>query len=339
MDIPTPDERKPKTWRKHAARRHLHNNLLRLLSERQGMVNRSWCLLQRGGRHRRRRGAADTGGALGGAKDGAADIRRRRACRRVLGTGGARRRREIHAAPQHSRGVSLRRALLPLLCATIGCTSAPVTTRADVDPNLKLAALVLTPVRDTAGEDTSALGQRLTAVALEAVAGEALVWAGAEVHVLHPGRRDWTATSAVPLLRAAGIRLEEAVVVEAQVDSGQAATQQEVQGKSGGSAVGAAAELHWRAMVEVLQPSTGQTLVETSAEARADPFSRGGTDATTTQPAAVLERALSDALARLRGRWTPPRPPRGPALVTFTVVPTPEGRLAHGLDAEVLRLQ
>jgi hypothetical protein len=221
----------------------------------------------------------------------------------------------------------------------MGCASAPVTTHADVDPTLKLAALVLMPVRDTTGEDTSALGQRLTAVALEAVAGEALVWAGAEVHVLHPGRRDWTATSAVPLLRAAGIRLEEAVVVEARVDSGQAASQQEVQGKSGASAVGAAAELHWRATVEVLQPSTGQTLVETSAEARADPFSGSGTDAATTQPAAVLERALREALARLHGRWTPPRPPRGPALVTWTVVPAPEGRLVHGLDAEVLRLQ
>jgi hypothetical protein len=128
------------------------------------------------------------------------------------------------------------------------------------------------------------------------------------------------------------------VVVQARVETGQAASQQEVQG-SGGSAVGAAAELRWRATVEVLQPSTGQVLVETSAEARADPFAGGGTDAAATQPGAVLERAASEALARLRGSWTPPRPPHGPLLLTWTVVPAPEGRLAHGLDAEVQRLQ
>jgi hypothetical protein len=236
--------------------------------------------------------------------------------------------------------VSLSRALLVLGCAAFGCSSsAPVTTHAAVDPGLRLSALVLTPVRDTAATDTTALGQRLTAVALEAVGGEAMVFAGAEVQYLHPERRDWTATSAVPLLRAAGLRPEQAVVVEARVDSGQAASQQEVQGKGGGSAVGAAAELHWRATVEVLLPSSGQTLVETSAEANADPFSGGGTEAAKSQPGAVLEKALAEALAQLRATWTPPREPRGPQLLTWTVVPAPEGKGAHGLDAEVLRLQ
>jgi hypothetical protein len=234
--------------------------------------------------------------------------------------------------------VSLRRsALCALAFWALGCGGVPVTTHAEVDPALKLAAVVLEPVRGVGTGDTMALGQRLTAVTLEAVSGEALVWAGTEIQVLHPERRDWSANAAVPLLRAADIRPEQAVVLQARVVSGEASSQQEVQGAAG-SAVGAAAELHWRATVEILQPSTGRVLVETSAEAHTDPFSGGGTDAATTQPGDVLERAATEALGRLRSAWTPPRTPRGPVLLTWTVVPGPEGRLAHGLDAEVQRL-
>jgi hypothetical protein len=234
--------------------------------------------------------------------------------------------------------VSTRRlALCTLASCALGCGSVPLTTHAEVDPALKVAAVVLEPVRGVGSGDTSALGQRLTAVTLEAVAGEALVWAGTEIQVLHPERRDWSANAAVPLLRAADVRTDQAVVLQAHVVSGEASSQQEVQGATG-SAVGAAAELHWRATVEILQPSTGRVLVETSAEAHTDPFSGGGTDAATAQPGAVLERAATEALGRLRGAWTPPRTPRGPILLTWTVVPAPEGRLAHGLDAEVQRL-
>jgi hypothetical protein len=90
--------------------------------------------------------------------------------------------------------------------------------------------------------------------------------------------------------------------------------------------------------VEILQPTTGRVLVETSAEAHTDAFSPSGVEAATTQPGAVLERAATEALARLRGAWTPPRPPKGPVLATWTVVPAPEERLSHGLDGEVQRL-
>jgi hypothetical protein len=232
---------------------------------------------------------------------------------------------------------SLRSALSALAFGTVGCGGVPVTTQAEVDPALKVTAVVLEPVRGVGTADTTALGQRLTAVTLEAVSGEALVWAGAEIQVLHPERRDWSANAAVPLLRAADIHPEQALVLQARVVSGEASSQQEVQGAAG-SAVGAAAELHWRATVEILQPSTGRVLVETSAEAHTDPFSGGGTEAATAQPGAVLERAATEALGRLRGAWTPPRTPRGPVLLTWTVVPAPEGRLSHGLDAEVQRL-
>ena len=227
--------------------------------------------------------------------------------------------------------------LLTLAAALCGCGGVPVTTHASVDPALKLSALVLEPVLGASPAETGALGQRLTAVALEAVAGEALVWAGAEIQVLHPERKDWTATTAFPLLHAADIRPRQAVVLQARVQSGQSASQQEVQGASG-SEVGAAAELHWRATVEILQPSTGQLVVETFAEAHADPFAGGGTDAALREPGAVLERAAKEALDRLKGTWTPPRNPRGPVLLTWTVVPAPEGRLSRGLDAEVQRL-
>jgi hypothetical protein len=228
-------------------------------------------------------------------------------------------------------------ALSALALLALGCGSVPVTTHAEVDPGLKVAAVVLEPVRGIGVGETSALGQRLLALTLDAVSGEALVWAGAEIQVLHPERRDWSANAAVPLLRAADVRPEQTVVVQARVVSGEASSQQEVQGAAG-SAVGAAAELHFRATVEILQPSTGRVLVETSAQSQTDAFSSGATDAATTQPAVVLERAATEALGRLRGSWAPPRAPKGPVLLTWTVVPAPEGRLSHGLDAEVQRL-
>lgn len=233
--------------------------------------------------------------------------------------------------------MSPRWAVPALAGLALGCGSVPVTTQSSVDSTLRVSAVVLEPVQGVASGDTSALGQRLTAVTLAAVSGDALVWAGSEVHMLHPDRMDWTATSAVPLLRAADIRPEQAVVLRARVVSGQGSSQQLVQGSSG-AAVGATAELHWRATVEILQPSTGQLLVATSAEAHADPFSGGGADAATLQPGAVLERAASEALGRLRGSWTPPRTPHGPVLLTWTVVAPPEEQSAHGLEGEVQRL-
>ncbi len=229
-------------------------------------------------------------------------------------------------------------ALLAFLATASACTSVPVTTEARLDSAARFTALVLEPVRGAATDDAAALGQRLTAVALQAVGGEVPVWDPSEVHLLHPEKHDWSASSAVPLLRAADIRPEQALVVRVRLATGEASSQQEVQGGAG-AGVGATAELRWRATVEVLQPSTGQALVETTAEAHADPFAHGGTDAATLQPADVLERAASEALAQLRGRWTPPRPPQGPELQTWTVVATPEGHLGRGLDAEVFRLQ
>lgn len=229
-------------------------------------------------------------------------------------------------------------ATLALASAAAGCAGPTVSSHAEVTDSLRVSAVVLEPVRGAAAEEVSALGSRLAAITLDAVSGEALVFAGSEVTVLHPDRRDWTANAAVPLLRAAGVRPESAVVVQARVESAQAQSQQEVRGASG-SAVGAAAELHWRARVEVLQPSTGRLLVETTAEARTDPFARGGTEAATLQPAGVLERAAREALAQLSSSWAAPRPAQGPRLTTWTAVPAPEGRLVHGLEAEVLRLQ
>jgi len=204
-------------------------------------------------------------------------------------------------------------AALALASAAAGCAGAPVSTHAAVADSLRVSAVVLEPVRGATAEEVAALDSRLVAITLDAVSGEALVFAGAEVKVLHPNRRDWTANA------------------EAQ-------SQQEVRGASG-SAVGAAAELHWRATVEVFQPSTGLLLVETTAEAQTDPFARGGTEAATLQPAGVLERAAREALAQLSSAWAAPRPAQGPRLSTWTAVPAPEGRLAHGLEAEVLRLQ
>jgi len=232
-----------------------------------------------------------------------------------------------------------RRSLaLGLLAAALpACSSVPVSTHADAQPPAKLAAVVLEPVQVGGSGDVAALGDRLTLVTLAAVDGQALVWAGSEVPVLHPGRTDWTASGAVPVLRAAGVRPEDAVLLRARVETARASSQQEVRG-AGSSAVGAAEELRWRATVEVLHPSTGRVLVDATAEARADPFASGGGEEPGAQLAKVLGRAAAEALAQLAGRWSPPREPQGPPLDTWIVLGTAEDRLSRGLDAEVERL-
>ena len=230
-----------------------------------------------------------------------------------------------------------RSRIAALAAALAGCSSVPVTTRAESDAPDRLAAAVLEPVRATGTGDVGALGDRLTSAALASVEGQALVWGAGEVPVLHPERNDWTAVAAIPLLKVAHLRPEEAVLVRARLETAQASSQQEVRG-GGSSAVGAAAELRWRATVEVLHPSSGRILVESTAEARVDPFASGAAADATLQAGAVLERAATEALSHLTGHWSPPRESRGPALETWVVVARPEGRLSPGLDAEVQRL-
>jgi hypothetical protein len=228
-------------------------------------------------------------------------------------------------------------ALSWLAAALAACSSVPVTTHAGGEPPPKLCAVVLEPVAVGGSGDVAALGDRLTLVTLSAVEGQALVWAGNEVQVLHPGRTDWTASGAVPLLRAAGVRPEDAVLLRARVEIARASSQQEVRG-AGSAAVGAAEELRYRATVEVFHPSTGRLLVDSTAEARADPFSRGSGEDPGTELARVLGRAAAEALGQLAGRWSPPREPSGPPLDTWIVLGATEDRLFRGLDAEVERL-
>lgn len=208
-----------------------------------------------------------------------------------------------------------------------GCAGGPVR-RTEPVAGLRVSALVVEPLRTSGGvadDEVLALSARLGVRAVTTVSGRALIWGPSEIRVLHPERGDWTATDALTLIKAAGVPPAEVLLVRARLDRTGAEGRQEVAGRSG-SAAGTSAEWIDRVRVELIQPGTSTIVVESTAEARVDPFGSG-----VQGPGPLIDQVLDDALSGL-GTWA--RPPL-PALDVWTLFP-PSGGM--GLDAEVRRL-
>ncbi len=177
-------------------------------------------------------------------------------------------------------------------------------------------------------DEVLALSARLGLRGVSATSGRALVWGPGEVRPLHPERTDWTATDALTAIKAAGVNPGEVLLVRARLDRTTAEGRQEVAGRQGGAGVGTSAEWIDRVRIELIHPSTGHTVVESTADVRVDPFRTDGEG-----PGPLLDRVLDDALAGLEGKWA--RPPR-PAVDAWRLFgPTPG---TTGLEGEVRRL-
>ena len=100
------------------------------------------------------------------------------------------------------------------------------------------------------------------------------------------------------------------LLVRARLDRTSAEGRQEVAGRGGGAGVGASAEWIDRVRVELIHPSTGSVVVESTAEVRVDPFRTDGEG-----PGPLLDRVLDDAVGGLDGevgaRSPPARSKRG----------------------------
>lgn len=197
--------------------------------------------------------------------------------------------------------------------------------------DLHVSALVVERLRASGGvsdDEVLGLSARLGLRTVAASSGRALVWGPFEVHPLHPERSDWTATDALGAIKAAGVAPAEVLLVRARLDRTSAEGRQEVAGKRGGAGVGTSAEWIDRARVELIHPSTGRVVVESTADIHVDPFRTDGEG-----PGPLLDRVLDDAVAGLEGKWT--HLPR-PALDAWRLLgPTPGG---GGLEGEVRRL-
>jgi hypothetical protein len=177
-------------------------------------------------------------------------------------------------------------------------------------------------------DEVLALSARLGIRAVSAASGRALVWGPSEVHPLHPERSDWTATDALGSIKAAGVPPTEVLLLRVRLDRTSAEGRQEVAGRGPGAGIGASAEWIDRVRVELIHPSTGRVVVESSADVRVDPFRTDGDG-----PGPLLDRVLEDAVAGLEGKWA--HLPR-PAVETWRLLgPTPG---ASGLEGEVRRL-
>jgi hypothetical protein len=97
----------------------------------------------------------------------------------------------------------------------------------------------------------------------------------------------------------------EVLVLRARLDQASAEGRQEVAPVRGAVDRGASAETTYRARVELLHPSTGRMVVESTAEARVDPFRA---DEPGVGP--LLDRVVDDALAALETRWSRPLRPQ-----------------------------
>jgi len=221
---------------------------------------------------------------------------------------------------------------LPLAVALIvaGCASGP-TRHVEPVESLRVSALVVEPLRSSGGatvEEIAALSARLGLRTVADASGRALVWGPSEIHPLHPERTDWTATDALLLLQASAVPPQEVLLLRARLESASAAGRQEVAPVHGAVDQGASAETTYRARVELLHPSTGRMVVESSAEARVDPFR---VDEPGVGP--LLDRVVDDALAALEPRWSRPvRPP----LDVWRLLGGDSGE--SGLEGEVKRL-
>ena len=223
-------------------------------------------------------------------------------------------------------------SLRPLLSLALlaGCAAGP-TRHAEAPSTLRVSALVVEQLRTSGGvepDEVLALSARLGLRTVAGARGRALVWGPSEVRPLHPDRNDWTATDALASIRAASVAPTEVVTVRGHLDRTRAEGRQEVAGRAGGAGVGTSAEWIDRVRVELIHPSTGAVVVESSAESRVDPFRSDGEGA-----GPLLDRVLDDALAGLEGRWARAELP---PLDVWRLLPPAGG--GTGLEGEVRRL-
>jgi hypothetical protein len=177
-------------------------------------------------------------------------------------------------------------------------------------------------------DEALALSARVGLRTVSASSGRALIWGPSEIHPLHPERTDWTSTDALGSIKAAGLIPAEVLLVRARLDRTSAEGRQEVAGRGGGAGVGSSAEWIDRARIELIHPSSGRIVVESSSEVRVDPFRTDGDG-----PGPLLDRVVEDALTGLEGKWG--HAPR-PAVDAWRLLGPTAGAL--GLDGEVRRL-
>lgn len=170
------------------------------------------------------------------------------------------------------------------------------------------------------------LAQRLIDVGLE-VGGDRLAFFGpSEFRVLKANDDSaWVATNALPLLIATGSRPEQGVAIRAWAEKREgSSTQEAVDSKGRARGNSQSVETKYLGHVEIIHPSTRETLVELAGEVTVDPFAEQ-TDEDAYDPAknltALMEKLMRKAVTELAA-FAPQRAASAPWPYTFALTPS-----------------
>jgi hypothetical protein len=238
------------------------------------------------------------------------------------------------------------RLALWLCFALVGCSAAITRTIRPPESPITVSAVVITPVRITGAEAPGwrrfELAQRQVDVALRDCGDRLAFFGPGEVQISRWEEPGWLGNTAVPLLARAAIPVDQAVLIRTTVEQRLASSTQEREDAKGLRKGGVAnQETTWLLTVELIHPSSRQTLAELSGKVVIDPFAEptGEEEFDSAPPMTrLLESLTREALAIAR-RWQVERPTPKDSGLTLALAPAITAAQADAAAAQPDALQ
>lgn len=223
----------------------------------------------------------------------------------------------------------MRSAFLVGLCAALaGCSSGITKVIRPPESPITVSAVVIPAVRitgtDAPGWRRFELAQRLVLLGLSE-RGEKLAFFGpSEVQISRWEEPGWLGNTAVPALARAAIPVDQALLLRATVEQRLGSTTQEREDSAGLAKGGVASqETQWLVSVELIHPSSRQTLAELSGSVVIDPFAppTGEEEFDPAPPMTRLLEKLAKGALGIARRWEADRPTVSEAGLTLALSP------------------
>lgn len=200
--------------------------------------------------------------------------------------------------------------VLALAVLLSGCASGITKTIRPPEQEIKVSAIVITPVRITGDEAPGwrrfELGQRQVDAALRDVGDRFAIFGPAEAQITRWEEPGWLGNTALPVITRAAIPVEQAVLVRTVVERRVANSTQEREDSKGLAKGGVATqEMTWLATVELLHPSSRAVLAELNSTVTIDSFAKptGEEEFDPAPPLTHLLEEMTREAIRIARRW------------------------------------